>query len=369
VANAVPAVAQGTFPTFVTSIDPSIQSAGMGGATAAVFWQDLPNTWINPALAAFHRGIRYSYGTTELLPDLTDYHFRSHQILLGAYGLGVETSGKPFDSLGKSWIDYGTAQVTDDVGNVIAEFDAWEEARALAIGVDLVSVFASIQEASSGKPSVIRQRLSVAVGHAWKDIVSKVVLNPVPPELDVKDFGALVRVTALDQIGNTLGDARSEAKYRVEVGAGYSKQNYGEDRSSDIAPDENLTQYGASVRLTAATPTGGHGVLRDFATPALALGLAWTLTDGDGSPHANQFGAEASLWDLILLRAGYVNRPGVIEGPSFGGGVALAYRQGIGARFDYARYPQADDLSDLDRFQVTAFFDPVALFLEDADAR
>ena len=359
---ATPAAAQ---VTNVTLFDPSIQSAGMAGATVAAFWQDLPNVWANPALASFQRGIRYSYGTTQLLPSVTEgIYLKSHQILLGAHGIGLEVSGKPVDSLGKIRLDYGLTEITDINGNVIGEINAYEEVRTLAIGVDLVALFASFQEATRGEPSAIRQRLSIAVGHAWKDIVAD--LGFAAGESEVRDIGALVRVAALDQIGATLGEASTDTRCRLELAGGYSEQNYNEEFSEDLDTYADLTQYGASVRLTVANPTTGEGFLRDFGTPAIAVALAWTQTDEGFGANTNRFGAEGSLWDLIYLRGGYVDdKAGDVHGPSFGGGVSLQYRKAVGARFDYARYPLAEGLrSDLDRFQITAFLDPVRFWRE-----
>ena len=47
--------------------DPSIEAAGMGGASIAAFWEENPNDHANPALMGFHSGLRYSYGTTQLV--------------------------------------------------------------------------------------------------------------------------------------------------------------------------------------------------------------------------------------------------------------------------------------------------------------
>src|SRR5438445_9022278 len=39
--------------------DPSVISAGMGGASAAVAWSAEPNYWANPALLGYYQGIRW----------------------------------------------------------------------------------------------------------------------------------------------------------------------------------------------------------------------------------------------------------------------------------------------------------------------
>ena len=53
-------LAQGTARSM--DIDLSIRSAGMAGASNAVFWGGSLNHWANPAVLGYTRGIRYEYG-------------------------------------------------------------------------------------------------------------------------------------------------------------------------------------------------------------------------------------------------------------------------------------------------------------------
>ena len=361
--SVTPAVAQ--IDGFVTIFDPSIQSAGMGGATAAVFWQDMPNVWINPSLVSFHRGIRYSYGTTKLLPDLADdVTLKSHQILIGGHGIGVEVSGKPIDDVGKIELDYGESEITDINGNVIGTIEAFEKASTFAVGVDLVALLASFQEAKTGEPSVLRQRLSIAFGHTWKHLEGD--FGFATGELDVKDVGALVRVAALDQIGSTLRETSTDTRCRLEIAGGYSEQNYDEEASDTYYTDLDFTQYGASLRLTVAPPSSEGAFARDYGTPAIGVGVAWTLSDVGFGDDTNRFGGEVSIYDILFLRGGYIDdKLTDVHGATFGGGVALQYRGKYGARFDYARVPLSDLLdSHQNRYQVSVFVDPFRLFLE-----
>src|ERR1041384_8426019 len=94
----------GFFPSHATAqesasqavfLDPSIQDAGMGGAGASIFWRDEPNEWANPSLAGLYQGIRYSYGKTQLVPDLADdVFFKTHRIHVGGWGVGIAMAGK-----------------------------------------------------------------------------------------------------------------------------------------------------------------------------------------------------------------------------------------------------------------------------------
>jgi hypothetical protein len=353
----------------VTELDPSVQSAGMGGATIAAFWLDQPNTFINPALMGFQRGITYSFGSTDISPPpfvfASEAKFQTHQILVGAHGIGLESTGKPIESLGRLRVDYGPTEITDINGNVIGEAHFLEDLRTLAIGVDVVALIASFQEASSGEPAPIRNRLSVAVGHAWK--TWKVALEPAfdfdVEEEDAKDIGGLVRYAALDQIGSSLGEASQDTRCRVEIAGAYSRQDWDEEFMG-------INRYGASVRLTVAPPTDAEGWVADFGSPSIGFGLLWTAVDPGNA--RNQFGAEATLDDILYLRAGLVESyfiddffPGVPElktKASFGGGVKLNYRKMLGARFDYANFPGLS--YDLDRFQGSLFLDPIRLWKE-----
>ena len=357
--------------SLAANLDPSVQSAGMGGATVAAFWLDQPNTYINPALVGFQRGITYSFGTTDF-PSFSpftfqsEYKFQTHQILVGAHGIGLEITGKPIEALGRLRVDYGPTEITDIDGNVIGEATFFEDVRTLAIGVDVIALLASFQEASGGEPASIRNRLSIALGHAWKDI--EVSLEPdfgfEGEEEHTKDLGALVRYAALDQIGSTLGEASQETKCRLDVAGAYSRKNWDEEAFS------SFSHYGASVRLTVATPTDGEGWIAAFGSPSIGFGLLWTALDAGGDA-TNSFGAEATVFDILYLRGGVVEDyfvtgffPGFAElrtEATFGGGVKLNYRKMLGARFDYARFP-ASVFYDVDRFQGSLFVDPIRLW-------
>src|SRR5215468_4643234 len=106
--------AQGTARSM--DIDVSIRSAGMGGASAAVFWgQDL-NHWSNPALLGLVRGLRYEQGSTQLVPDLaSDVKLESKVLKAGGGGLGLVWSGTA-PGPGGVHLSYGASEGTDSLG-------------------------------------------------------------------------------------------------------------------------------------------------------------------------------------------------------------------------------------------------------------
>ena len=62
------AAQQSTIVSQAAALDPSIQTAAMGGASVAVFWLDEPNEWGNPATLGSVHGVRYAHGETSLTP-------------------------------------------------------------------------------------------------------------------------------------------------------------------------------------------------------------------------------------------------------------------------------------------------------------
>ncbi|NIW24423.1 MAG: hypothetical protein GWN29_07575, partial [Gammaproteobacteria bacterium] len=119
-------------------IDPSIRAQGMGGASSAAFWGGDPNYWANPALLGYHRGLRYEYGKTQLVPDLaTDVFFTSTRYSVGAWGVGFAFGGKP-GQLGGSRLDYGRSDFFDANGNFAGSFDSFENVETWGVGVNVV---------------------------------------------------------------------------------------------------------------------------------------------------------------------------------------------------------------------------------------
>jgi hypothetical protein len=351
----------------------------MGSAGVAVFWRETPDDWANPALLGHQRGIRYSYGETQLVPDLADdVYFKTHRILLGGWGLGLNISGKPIDSMGKLRLDYGKSYATDEDGNIIRVFSSYEEIRTLGVGVSLLELASNIAEATGGSPWGVSRWLMVELGHSWKDIV--VDLAPEDVTLDgraargeatEKDRGVLVRVTPLDGIGSDGGGL----KHRIDLAAGFAQLNYDdsgisyidEDQSDPIVEDRRL---GFSARWKLALPAG-EGLVWSFVSPSVDVGLAWQQSkfyDGDVQVGGtiNRTGQEVVLADVVSLRHGYVDdEVGTVENDTWGVGASLAYRKAIGARFDWAQVPQSKFLrQDVQRRSITVFVDPLRIWQE-----
>jgi hypothetical protein len=101
------------------------------------------------------------------------------------------------------------------------------------------------------------------------------------------------------------------------------------------------------------------------------VGLAWQQSkfyDGDVQVGGtiNRTGQEVVLADVVSLRHGYVDdEVGTVENDTWGVGASLAYRQAIGARFDWAQVPQSKFLrQDVQRRSITVFVDPLRIWQE-----
>ena len=367
--------------------DPSIEAAGMGGASIAAFWEENPNDHANPALMGFHKGLRYSYGTTQLVPELADdVHYNSHRILAGAWGVGVAMSGKPVESIGRLRIDYGPTTYTDIDGNDLGTFEPVEDLRSIAVGLSVFDLISSIRVAKGGDPLSFGHRLSLALGHAWKTYETD--FGPLAPsgnghgEGTDNDAGVLLRIAPFDEIGGTLHDVNDRLRWKVDVAGAYTRLDYlhdhgivyGDGSSDDIVERRSI---GASTQFTAALPHDGTGDLWDFATPSIRLGVAWEKIDvyDDGTKLfdiGNRVGAELSVLDMLYLRYGHVDGDAVgTEGSTFGGGFQLKYRNMIGVKGDFASYPRAASFfvsSDTyDRWGLTFFVDPYRMLKKGTD--
>src|SRR5438093_2242589 len=113
-------LAQGTARSM--DFDLSIRSAGMAGASNAVFWGGPLNHWANPAVLGYTHGIQYEYGKTQLVPGLaTDVFIRSQAVKLGWGGIGRVAQGQP-EGVGGGLLDYGVGEGGDEGGNPAGRF-------------------------------------------------------------------------------------------------------------------------------------------------------------------------------------------------------------------------------------------------------
>jgi hypothetical protein len=369
---AAPALAQ--FGAQSQFIDPSIEGAGMGGASIAAFWEENPNDRANPALMGFHRGLRYSYGNTILVPELADgVHYESHRILAGAWGVGVAITGKPIDSVGRLRIDYGEIEATDGFGNPIT-VEPHEDVRSFALGVSVLDLVSSIRVARGGEPLELSRRVSLALGHAWKTYKIDFV-NFAPfgqGEGSNNDAGLVLRIAPYDGIGGGLMESSDHLRFRLELAGAMTRLNYLNDHSigyADGSSDDLQSERnaGASAQVTMAVP-GDLGWFSNIATPAIRVGFAWEESDlyqddEKLSYYATRVGGVVSFFDVLYFRSGHLRDYITTEnGNTIGLGLSLKWKNAFGVKGDYATQPRGEFLtSDRDRWGFTAFVDPYRL--------
>lgn len=364
-----------------TFLDPSIDASGMGRASVSVFWGDHPNGWANPALLGYHKGLRFVYGRTQLVPELSDHvFFTTNEIMFGGGGLGARMSGKPIKALGSLRLDYGQSEATDVDGNVVGVFSSYEEIRDLAIGINLIEAMESIQRLRGGEPSRLSRTVDLSIGHAWKRVTvdlfpASIYLGGVAArgEGNERDRGALLRVTPLNQIPEVevAGAGRDGVRCRIDASFGISQRNYLTEAANvdwvGAISEERLR--GGSARLTLGLPRAAAGGIWDFLEPTIAIGATYESAkyyqgeDEVGGTPATRTGQELTLFDAISLRHGHVSDDGsTIDGDTFGVGVRIRYRKMVGVSYDYANVPQATFLGDVSRYAITAFVDPLLLW-------
>lgn len=125
----------------------------------------------------------------------------------------------------------------------------------------------------------------------------------------------------------------------------------------------------SSGRLTMAIPRRGTGWIWNWASPTVALGLAWDTTEfyvGDLTFHGNvvRVGTEMVVADVLSFRYGQVDNQLLnVDGATWGVGLAVQYQEAVGIRLDWAHYPVFEFLStNPDRYGVTLSIDPHRLW-------
>jgi hypothetical protein len=352
-----------------TLIDPSVISAGMGGASAAVTWSAEPNYWANPALLGYYQGLRWQWSRTRLIPNFADHaYFASSRFVLAGAGVGMELTGRPFEGMGNLRLDYGPLLL--DAADPSSAFDPFERVDAVAVGVSFdqfANALLSLRD--SALPPFTRYG-DVALGYAEKH-----TRLGGPPgfsgDRTSHDFGFLIRAElSAQELPGPLA--------RVQASYGRGEINY--EGSSDLGlfgvsgPVDYMYRDGGALRFDLGR-SGGAG--------SAGLRLFRVMTRGLGSPLSVGFaldreyvptgpydvtheGAEVAFFRILSIRAGHVkDDAGDIHGDTFGVGVTLPIGEAVSARYDYATYPETDGLQRLRRHGVSIFFDPMALRRQD----
>jgi hypothetical protein len=374
-------------------IDPSVRSSGMGRSSNAVFWGYSPNSWGNPALLGFHKGVQYERGRTRLVPELADdVSFTTKRLTVGFWGLGILIAGRPFTDVGGMELNYGASFATDVDGNIIGVFTSYETIQSFAGGANILEFAEHALAAGGLDPPLLSRFGDVAIG--WSEKKTHVFLAPADVTLDgiagegyvtTHDSGLLVRLTpynSIDYAGFFPGLDRI-AGTRVDLSYGGSTQNYNDGTIAYIDPDQadpiaRIQRKGWAAHLALDLPAKTRdrlksrrfGWLLDCITPILSVGKTGQkdvpmVLDTATDAHRTGTRVENSGWELTLaniysIRGGRIDDPaGTVQGHTSGWGVGLHVRDLLGFSYDRADVPQSVYLGRVKRKSLTFYFDPV----------
>lgn len=356
-------------------IDTSIRAAGMGGASAGVWWGE-PGVWGNPASLAEVRGVGWQDGRTQLVPGLaTDVWLKSSRLLLGGAGVGLSLMGEPMDGLGGMRLDYGATEFTDPFGNPIGTFNSYEQTQAWGIGVAPLRLFDAIRGASGTEGISKPRRVDLAAGYQHKHTV--VALGPPSlggwSEADCLDWGASGRVTLTP-------DLSPQARWHLELSGGYAILNANDAQFSfalDSSPPSRIHRGGLGVHASVRSPWSAPGAappnwVLSGMPQVLELGLArdWEQIGAGAGPtdyDVDRLGAEATALGVLTGRLGHVSdRVGHIVGNTWGVGVRVPVGPWGSVAYDYASVPQASDsgLPNVIRRGWSAWVDPIRIMTD-----
>ena len=329
------AVSESVTPWLLFSM--GARASGMGGAHVTEA-EGADGVYWNPANLAFYLPSRSITGMHfSPVPDLTDdvyFEYASYaDFVEGWGGLGANIM----------FLTYGESDATDASGIRLRSFTSWE----MAIG--------------GGYGTAISERFSVGAG-------AKILLSYLSPEIGDLEQGQ--GITWAIDLGVHGKDLLPWWNFRwglaiLDMGPALKFVDNG---SPNPLPLNVRTGIGIDPildethRLTIALDmnkvlvrqrTGGTGEF-DVDPAYKALFTAWT-DESLGKEFEDaiyNFGVEYGFSDFVFLRSGWVHdKTGDITDYTYG--VGLRYQ---GLRFDYAGYPQATGLDNVNRFSVTYDF-------------
>lgn len=341
----------------IPQFDPSVISAGMGGASSAVAWSAEPNYWANPALLGYYDGLRWQSGRTKAIPR-SDAYYITKRFTLASAGIGIESAGNPMEGMGGLREELGTGMYGDPTGS------NHENVEALGFGVSLASLVSSLLALRSAELPGIARHFDVAFGYARKEtkrmVGTWVLLSGV-----AYDHGLVLRGGFVGPGGPAGTSTRFDASY------GHSTLRYDEGIG-----ELGSTRNGGALSLTiqqspASAPAGSwfrRSLVRAIQPPAV-LGYAYDHEDVDISYTGytvKHHGVELTMLNSVSLRFGHVKNSLIdLDADTFGVGLSLPIGDFAGARYDYAQYPRSRDRSqDLHEHSYSIFMNPLRLWRE-----
>lgn len=371
----------------------SVRFCGMGGAGTGAPWGRDTNHWANPAALAFREGLGFRNYRSQVAAGLADDMELTHRELtlgngtwsvLAAVGPGLGTD-----------LDLGSAQYVDEDNNVVGGGDEFIRSNSIGGALRLDSWLE--QWGGSTWRSAIR-RADLAFGTVYHD--NKQDLGPDWAIQDAVDggetdswavsWGFQGRIRLLDY----MPDESRSGGFGVRLGLGLGWATLNDTRSRFELGDSGRegVQYrmftrGWSARLALPVAAGLHrtwagtgtGRLLSMLDPWVSVlytdqitepGIVWNEETGeyeydrDGTDARDERGKgwEIVVLNVFSLRRGHVEALyGDIDGDTRGWGLKLEIPEIGGLRYDYAEYPQAIRLPDVERKEWSIWVDVLAL--------
>lgn len=318
------AVSEGAPISLGPLLTPSARANGMAQSFVAVADDATASYW-NPAALGMLLQSSASFYYSKLVPDLADdiayYHFAYARPYWGGTA-----------ALSIIHLSYGKSTIVFDNGDLGGQFSTFDFIPAFSYGNQISD--------------------QLALGFAFKFIYSKLA-DPIPL-LNIEDGVGKSIAGDLSALYTVAPDSSGLGLLRL----GAIFQNLGPNIAyNDEDQAESLPRM---LRVGLAWQPNLMSTITEAGVQMHKLLFTTELTkpfvNADDTPIWKA-GTEYTFYDFVSLRAGWVNdTDGGITDVAYGAGFSLKRQARIGLRFDYASFPQYEDLDRVNRFALSYDF-------------
>jgi hypothetical protein len=385
-----PAAAQGGTDGLLPSwFDISPRSQALGGAGVALPGEDAFSSLLNPAHLAGAEGLTWGHSWTGMLPGISeDVGVRADYLTLGAAGIGLSMDGRPFHSLGRTRLDYGTVLVAGpDGGSPVTGPDLYDEVREFGLGFKGLQTARYLGALLGVNLPRIDDYADLSVGWRWKRYTvlgfsgAAPGIHPDSIEGAARDVGVLLRLSPYHNItGEVRGGRQQDGGTCPGIGGLAVDLYLGASATNSMADSVNLPgqapfrprefrRTGLGLRVRTGMPaflqedeSGEVPSLARWLGPTFEFGATWErirdhtpATDTTGAlPAGHSVGAELTVLGVVSARVGHVEQrlwgphstlwmpspPVAYDATTWGFGLRLHYADAISLRYDWARVPR-----------------------------